>query len=476
MLYIDGEWRGSHSGSSFEVTNPATGDPIGDVAAGDRQDASAAILAASVAFNGWSRITAFERSEYLHRAYHLMIERKEVLARLMTEEQGKPLKAARNEVQYAADFFLWYAEEAKRIYGEILPAPRSDQRFMVLRQPVGVVAAITPWNYPVSMITRKVAPALAAGCTIVVKPAEQTPLCAMEVFNVIHDAGIPAGVANLVPTADPGPIGDEFVTNPQVAKLTFTGSTEVGTMLAARAAGAMKRLSLELGGHAPFIVFDDADPSYAAKGASLVKFLNTGQACISPNRMYVHKSIAEPFTEVLEERVGRMRAGNGLEEGISIGPLVDAASLEKVDRQVKDAIAKGAVVRTGGERLLADGLDRGFFYAPTVLSRVNRDMEIYSNETFGPVAPVIEFDNEAEVLALANDTRYGLAAYVYTQNLGRAMRMFEGLDYGIVGINDINPTAAAAPFGGVKHSGLGREGGREGIAEFLETKLGGFSI
>jgi succinate-semialdehyde dehydrogenase/glutarate-semialdehyde dehydrogenase len=476
MLYIDGEWRGSHSGSSFEVTNPATGDPIGDVADGDRQDAAAAILSASVAFNGWSRITAFERSEYLHRAYQLMVERKEVLARLMTEEQGKPLKAARNEVQYAADFFLWYAEEAKRIYGEILPAPRSDQRFLVLRQPVGVVAAITPWNYPVSMITRKVAPAIAAGCTIVVKPAEQTPLCAMEVFNIIHDAGIPAGVANLVPTADPAPIGDEFVTNDKVAKLTFTGSTEVGTMLASRAAGAMKRLSLELGGHAPFIVFDDANPSYAAKGASLVKFLNTGQACISPNRMYVHRSIAEPFTDVLEERVGRLRAGNGLEEGISIGPLVDAASLEKVDRHVKDAIGKGALVRTGGKRLLEDGLDRGFFYAPTVLSRVSRDMEIYSNETFGPVAPVIEFDNEDEVLALANDTHYGLAAYVYTQNLGRAMRMFEGLDYGIVGINDINPTAAAAPFGGMKHSGLGREGGREGIAEFLETKLGGFSI
>jgi succinate-semialdehyde dehydrogenase/glutarate-semialdehyde dehydrogenase len=476
MLYVDGEWRGSHSGSSFEVINPATGESIGDVADGNREDTAEAILAAAVAFSGWSRLTAFQRSEYLYRAYQLMMERKEALARLMTEEQGKPLKASRNEVQYAADFFLWYAEEAKRIYGDILPAPRSDQRFMVLRQPVGVVAAITPWNYPVSMITRKVAPALAAGCTIVVKPAEQTPLCAMEVFNVIHDAGIPAGVANLVPTSDPVPVGDEFVTNPKVAKLTFTGSTEVGTMLAGRAAAAMKRLSLELGGHAPFIVFEDADPGYAAKGASLVKFLNTGQACISPNRIYVHKSIAPAFMDVLEERVRRLRAGNGLDEGISIGPLVDAPSLEKVDRQVKDAVAKGALVRTGGSRLLENGLDRGFFYAPTVLTRVTREMEIYSNETFGPVAPVIEFDNEDEVLALANDTNYGLAAYVYTQNLGRAMRMFEGLDYGIVGINDINPTAAAAPFGGMKHSGLGREGGREGISEFLETKLGGFSI
>ncbi len=476
MLYIDGEWRGAHSGSSFEVTNPATGEPIGDVADGTRQDAADAIVAASVAFTGWSRLTAWQRSEYLQRAYSLMMERKEAIARLMTEEQGKPLKAARNEVQYAADFFRWYAEEAKRIYGDILPAPRSDQRFLVLRQPVGVVAAITPWNYPVSMITRKVAPALAAGCTIVLKPAEQTPLCAMEVFNILHDAGIPAGVANLVPTANPAPIGEEFVTNPRVAKLTFTGSTEVGTMLAGHAASAMKRLSLELGGHAPFIVFDDADAEYAAKGVSLVKFLNTGQACISPNRIYVHKTIVGRFMEVLEERVGRMRAGNGLEEGITIGPLVDAPSLQKVDRQVQDAVAKGATVRIGGSRLTEAGLDRGFFYAPTVLSGITPDMEIYNNETFGPVAPVIEFDNEDEVLALANDTNYGLAAYVYTQNLGRAMRMFEGLDYGIIGINDINPTAAAAPFGGMKASGIGREGGREGLAEYLETKLGGFSI
>jgi succinate-semialdehyde dehydrogenase/glutarate-semialdehyde dehydrogenase len=476
MLYIDGEWRGARSGSSFEVTNPATGEPIGDVADGTQQDAADAILAASVAFNGWSRLTAFQRSDYLQRAYQLMMERKEALARLMTEEQGKPLRAARNEVQYAADFFLWYAEEAKRVYGDILPAPRSDQRFLVLRQPVGVVAAITPWNYPVSMITRKVAPALAAGCSIVVKPAEQTPLCAMEVFNVLHDAGIPAGVANLVPTADPAPIGDEFVTNPAVAKITFTGSTEVGTMLAGRAASTMKRVSLELGGHAPFIVFDDADPEYAAKGLSLVKFLNTGQACISPNRVYVHGSIATRFIEVLGERVGRMRAGNGLEEGITIGPLVDAPALQKVDHHVQDAITKGASLRVGGTRLTSDGLDRGFFYAPTVLTGVTPDMEIYNNETFGPVAPVIEFENEDGVLALANNSSYGLAAYVYTQNLGRAMRMFERLDYGIIGVNDINPTAAAAPFGGMKSSGWGREGGREGIAEYLETKLGGFSV
>jgi len=279
-----------------------------------------------------------------------------------------------------------------------------------------------------------------------------------------------------VPTADPGPIGDEFVENPRVRKLTFTGSSEVGTMLAQRAAGNMKRLSLELGGHAPFIVFSDADPEYAAKGASLAKFLNAGQACISPNRMYVHRSIADRFIEVLEERVGRMQTGSGLEEGVTIGPLVDAPSLEKVDRQVRDAVAKGARLRIGGARLTHGGLDRGFFYAPTVLSSVAPEMEIYNNETFGPVAPVIEFDSEDEVLHLANDTQYGLAAYVYTQNLGRAMRMFEELDFGIIGINDIDPTAAAAPFGGMKYSGMGREGGSEGIEEYLETKLGGFSV
>jgi succinate-semialdehyde dehydrogenase / glutarate-semialdehyde dehydrogenase len=476
MLYIDGQWQGASSGRSFETVNPATGEAIGDVADGTQHDAATAIDSAAVSFKAWSKYTSFQRSEYLRRAYALMMERKEALAVLMTEEQGKPLRAARNEVQYAADFFLWYAEEAKRVYGDILPAPRADQRFLVLRQPIGVVGAITPWNYPVSMVTRKVAPALAAGCTIVVKPAEQTPLCAIEVFNVLHDAGIPAGVANLITTKNPEPIGEEFVTNPRVSKVTFTGSTEVGTLLAGKAASNMKRVSLELGGHAPFIVFADADPAYAAKGASLVKFLNTGQACISPNRIYIHRSISEVFLSVLEQRVNSLRVGNGLDEQTSVGPLVDAAAVAKVDQQVIDALSKGSQLRTGGRRLVENGLDRGFFYAPTVLAGVTPEMDIYRNETFGPVAPVIEFGDDDDVLAMANESRYGLAAYVYTENLGRAMRMFEGLDYGIIGVNDINPTAAAAPFGGMKHSGIGREGGREGIHEYLETKLGGFSI
>lgn len=475
-MYIDGEWTEAKGGATFPVTNPATGEKVADVADGGRDDAKRAIDAAHAAFPGWSGRTAYERSALLYRAWQIMTERKEELARTMTTEQGKPIRAARNEVQYGADFLLWYAEEAKRVYGETIPAPRGDQRFLVLRQPVGVVGAVTPWNYPISMLTRKIAPAIAAGCTIVLKPAEATPTCAVEMFKVLHDAGIPKGVVNLVTAKDPEPIGDEFLTNPKVRKLTFTGSTEVGTMLAAGAARQMKRVSLELGGHAPFLVFDDADPVHAAKGASLVKFLNTGQACISPNRIFVQRSVIEPFMEELVSRVTRMRAGNGMEDGISIGPLVDDGAIEKVDRQVKDAVERGAELLCGGHRLMDNGLDRGTFYAPTVLGNVTRDMLIYREETFGPVAPVIAFDTEEEALELANDTHYGLASYVYTRDIARGMRMFEGLDFGIVGINDINPTAAAAPFGGSKMSGLGREGGHEGIAEYLETKLGGFSI
>jgi succinate-semialdehyde dehydrogenase/glutarate-semialdehyde dehydrogenase len=406
----------------------------------------------------------------------MMMQRQRQLAELMTAEQGKPLKAAMNEVKYAADFLLWFAEEAKRIYGETIPSARSDQRFLVHKQAVGVVAAITPWNYPVSMLTRKIAPALAAGCTVVLKPAEATPLCAMAVFEILHEAGIPAGVVNLVTAADPAPIGQEFCSNRTVKKLTFTGSTAVGKQLAQDAAPQLKRVSMELGGHAPFIVFDDADPVHAAKGVSLVKFLNTGQACISPNRIFVQRSIADTFIATLQQRIEKMRAGDGMDPANTIGPLVNQSAVDKVDRQVQDAIAAGATLHSGGKRLLDNGLDQGFFYAPTLLSAVTPDMLIYREETFGPVAPVITFDNEDDVLAMANDTSYGLAAYVYTQNLSRALRTFEGLQFGIIGINDINPTSAAAPFGGMKESGLGREGGREGISEYLETKLAGFSI
>jgi succinate-semialdehyde dehydrogenase/glutarate-semialdehyde dehydrogenase len=326
------------------------------------------------------------------------------------------------------------------------------------------------------MITRKVAPALAAGCTVVLKPSEATPICAVEIFKIFEKAEIPAGVVNLITAWDPVPIGEMFITNPLVRKITFTGSTEVGKILAKKAAEQVKLVSLELGGHAPFIVFNDADPVYAAKGAVLVKFLNTGQACISPNRIFVHRGIVDPFIEEFKNRVSGMRAGSGFEQGVSIGPLVNSAALEKVNRQVTDALDKGAKLVCGGHRMMDNNLDKGCFYAPTVLKDVTPEMLIYRQETFGPVAPIIAFDTQEEVLEMANDTIYGLAAYVYTGNLSRAMRMFEGLHFGIIGINDINPTAAAAPFGGMKESGLGREGGREGIGEYLETKLGGFSV
>ena len=475
-MFIDGEWRAARAGGTFEVTNPATGEVIQTVPDGGHEDTLDAIAAADNAFAGWAARTAFERSEILHNAYTLMVERKEDLARVMTTEQGKPIRAARIEVQYAADFLRWFAEEAKRITGQVLPAPRKDQRFMVLRQPVGVVGAVTPWNYPVSMLTRKMGPALAAGCTVVLKPAESTPLSAIETYKVLIDAGVPAGVINLVTAKDPAPIGKLFVEDPRVRKLTFTGSTAVGRKLAAGAGEHMKRISLELGGHAPFIVFKDADPVHAAKGAAAVKFLNTGQACISPNRMFVHKDALQPFCDELVSRVTRMRAGNGLEDGIGIGPLVDERGIAKVDNQVRDAVAKGADLLSGGHRLMDNGLDRGTFYAPTVLRGITPEMLIYREETFGPVAAVVPYDDDDDVLAMANDTSYGLAAYAYTNNLSTAMRALEALKFGIIGINDINPTAAAAPFGGVKDSGLGREGGSQGIDEYLDVKLAGFAI
>ena len=475
-MYINGSWLKATPDSCFDVSNPADGSVLEQVRDGGRDEARTAIDAAAEAFRSWSKTTAYERSAILYRAYHLMLERKEDLARTMTLEQGKPLRAARTEVQYGADFLLWFAEEAKRIYGETIPSARSDQRFIVAHQPVGVVAAITPWNYPVSMITRKIGPALAAGCTVVLKPAEATPLCAIKVFQCLIDAGLPDGVINLVTASDPTPIGEEFVTNPKVRKLTFTGSTAIGKMLAGKAASHMKRVSCELGGHAPFLVFEDADPVHAAKGAQLIKFLNTGQACISPNRIFVHESIAQPFLDVLQDRVGKLRAGSGLDDGVAIGPLVNEAAVTKVARQVDDAIDKGAILHCGGHRLIDDGLENGFFYAPTVLSGITEDMMIYREETFGPVAAVMTFNDDSRALEMANDTDYGLAAYVYTRDIGRAMRMFEGLEFGIIGINDINPTSAAAPFGGMKDSGLGREGSRQGIMDYLETKMGGFAI
>ncbi len=386
-MFINGEWVDALSGDVFEVTNPATGEVIGEVPDGDAADAVAAIEAANAAFGSWSTTTAHARAAILRKAHALMVERADDLALLMTTEQGKPLKASKAEVNYGADFLLYFAEEATRVNGTWLPSARPDQRFLSIRQPVGVVAAVTPWNYPMSMLTRKMGPALAAGCTIVLKPAEATPLCAKAIYEIFVDAGVPAGVINMVTTSKPAPIGEVFTSHPDVAKLTFTGSTAVGRILAGAAGTALKRISVELGGHAPFIVFPDADPVRAAKGAAALKFLNSGQACISPNRLFVHRDQAEAFISTLVERVGRVKAGNGLDDGVGVGPLVNAAAVAKVANQVDDAVAKGAEALVGGHRLDEGEFSKGHFYAPTLLTGVDADMLIYREETFGPVAP-----------------------------------------------------------------------------------------
>ncbi len=475
-MYVNGEWRSATTDASFDVTNPATGDVIGSVPNGGADDAVAAVEAAAAAQSQWAATTAYERADILRRADDLMRERAEDLARLMTAEQGKPLRAARAEVTYAADFLRYFAAEATRVHGEWLPSARANQRFLTVRRPVGVVGAITPWNYPISMLTRKMGPALAAGCTVVLKPAEATPLCAKATFEVFIDAGVPAGVINLVTAASPAPIGDVLTSHPDVAKLTFTGSTAVGRKLAAAAAGNLKRVSVELGGHAPFLVFPDADPVRAAKGAAALKFLNAGQACISPNRIYVHSSGADAFISTMTERVGRVKAGNGMDDGVGVGPLVNEAAVAKVAAQVDDARSKGASVPVGGGRLADEPFNHGHFYAPTLVCDVTSEMTIYREETFGPVAPVIVYDDVDELLHMANDTNYGLAAYVYTNELATAISAVEGLRFGIIGVNDVNPTSASIPFGGMGDSGLGREGGAEGIAEYLETTAAGIAL
>lgn len=475
-LFIDGKWRPAVSGETFATHNPATNTVLAQISDGGLDEAREAIAAASGAAAAWSGMTAYSRASVLAEAHRLMMARADDLAALMTSEQGKPIRAARNEVSYAADFLLWFAEEAKRVYGTTIPSARGCQRFFTMQQPVGVVAAITPWNYPISMITRKVGPALAAGCTVILKPAEQTPLCAIAVVQLLQDAGLPPGVCNVITTSHPVSVGKCLLASETVRKITFTGSTQVGKQIAADAAATVKRVSLELGGHAPFIVFNDADPRHAAKGASLVKFLNMGQACISPNRILVQRSIYPDFLETLVQRVAAMRAGNGAEPDVTIGPLINNQAIFKMERHVNDAVEKGAQILAGGRRLSGGSYDDGTFFAPTVLSDVTPDMLIYREETFGPVAAVTPFDDEAEAIKMGNDTSYGLASYIYTRDLSRAIRVSEALRFAIVGVNDINPTSAAAPFGGMKESGIGREGGREGISEYLETKLVGLAI
>lgn len=468
QMYINGEWREAASGKRKDVLNPATGEPVGSVPVGAREDVAAAIDAAHEAFRTWSKTTAMERSVLLYKAFEKLVAKADEIARILTSEQGKPLAESKGEVMYAAEFLRWYSEEAKRIYGDTIPASAANKRIMVIRQPVGVVGAITPWNFPVSMLTRKLGPALAAGCTVVLKPADYTPLTAVALFEVLEEAGFPPGTVNLV-TARGRDVGAEFLENPKLKKITFTGSTEVGKQLIEGSAKLVKRVSMELGGHAPFIVFEDADLDQAVDACIASKFRNTGQTCICANRIYVQDTIMDAFAAKLGEKTAKMKIGNGLEPGVEIGPLIDQDALEKVEQQVRDALDKGAKLVAGGRRYEQEGLN-GAFYEPTVLSHVDSSMTICHEETFGPVAPLISFTTEEEAVAMANDSVYGLASYVFTRDLGRAFRVSENLEYGIVGLNDPLPSVAQAPFGGWKESGLGREGGYYGMEPFLEIK------
>jgi succinate-semialdehyde dehydrogenase/glutarate-semialdehyde dehydrogenase len=468
--YFAGEWQAAASGRTYPVYNPATGDKIAEVPDCGVEETRSAIIAANEAFKTWSKTAAQERFRLLQRIYEMILERQDHLAEIISLENGKPLAEAKGEIVYGVNYFLWYAEEAKRIYGETIPALVQNKRITVIKQPIGVVAAITPWNYPLAMITRKVSAALAAGCTLVVKPAEDTPLTAIELFKIFEEAGLPKGVANIV-TGQPAVIGGEMLGNPLVRKITFTGSTHTGRLLMKGAAEHIKKISLELGGHAPFIVFEDADIDAAVEGALSAKFKNNGQACVCGNRFLIHRSVMEEFTAKFVEKTKQFKVGLGSESGVEIGPLINRKGLEKVESHVSDALAKGATAVTGGSRLLGGVYDGGYFYAPTILKDVTKEMKIFYEETFGPVAPLIPFDTEEEALLMANDTEYGLAAYFYTNDAGRVIRVSEGLEYGMVGVNDPGPTVAyQAPFGGIKQSGLGREGGRQGLAEYLEEK------
>ncbi|WP_107727513.1 NAD-dependent succinate-semialdehyde dehydrogenase [Desmospora activa] len=464
-MYVGGKWIGQDL-NQIRITNPATGDVFALVPDGGKAEAEKAVKSAFEAFATWSKKTAEERSQYLFNWHRLIEEQKEVIGRLLTEEQGKPFKEAVGEVSYANGFISWYAEEAKRIYGETIPASHPRKRILVQKQPVGVVAAITPWNFPAAMITRKVAPALASGCTAVVKPAEQTPLTALKLAELAEMAGIPTGVLNVV-TGNAQVIGETWLRDSRVRKLTFTGSTEVGKILMRGAAHTVKKVSLELGGHAPFIVMDDADLDKAVEGVIGSKFRNAGQTCVCANRVYVHESVAAAFTEKLVTAVQQLRVGNGLAEHTDIGPLIDRKAIEKVQRHVDDAIEKGARLAIGGQRKISDA---GYYFEPTVLFDAADDMVCMNEETFGPLLPIATFQEEAEAIERANDTPYGLAAYVYTENIGRAIRISEALEYGIVGLNDGLPSVPQAPFGGLKESGIGREGGHYGIEEYVEVK------
>ncbi|PLR66285.1 NAD-dependent succinate-semialdehyde dehydrogenase [Bacillus sp. UMB0893] len=463
-LYING--LDHFTEETFAVHNPATLEVIGYVPDGTAKEAKLAVNAAHDAFNTWSKTTAYERAALLDRWFHAVEARLDEIALTMTKEQGKPFAEAKGEMQYANSFIKWYAEEAKRIYGEMIPALAGNKRIMVQKQAVGVVAAITPWNFPAAMITRKVAPALAAGCTVIIKPAEQTPLTALLLAECAHEAGIPAGVINIVTTQNPGEVVDVWMDDSRVKKVTFTGSTPVGKLLMKKAANTVKKVSLELGGLAPFIIAEDANIKEAVKGVVQSKFRNAGQTCICANRIYVHESIAESFLEEFKEAVSSLKVGNGLSENVDIGPLIDEEAMKKVNSHLADAIGKGASLHESPDELS----DKGYFMKPAVLSNVTDDMICMQEETFGPLAPVSTFSNDDEAIQRANATPFGLAAYVYTQSLQKAFFFSENLEYGIVGVNDGAPSVAQAPFGGMKESGLGREGSHYGLDEFLEVK------
>jgi succinate-semialdehyde dehydrogenase/glutarate-semialdehyde dehydrogenase len=466
LAHIGGEWVGAANGATCAIRNPASGAPLGTVPDMGALETRAAINAAAAALPAWAKRTAKDRAGILRRWFELIMANQQDLATLMTAEQGKPLAEARGEIGYGASFIEWYAEEGKRIYGDVIPSFAPDRRILVLRQPVGVVAAITPWNFPHAMITRKCAPALAAGCTFLVKPAIQTPYSALALAELGQRAGLPPGVFNVVTGDDAAAIGGEMTSNPVVRKLSFTGSTAVGKLLMAQCAGQVKKISLELGGNAPFIVFDDADLDAAVQGAVASKYRNSGQTCVCANRLLVQDGIHEEFTRKLVEAVANLRVGDGLKGVTDQGPLIDARALAKVERHVADAVAKGARVAAGGRRHALGGT----FYEPTVVTGVTPGMLMAREETFGPVAPLFRFTTEAEAIAMANDTEFGLAAYFYTRDLGRSWRMQEALEYGIVGVNTGIFSTEVAPFGGIKESGMGREGSKYGILDYTEMK------
>jgi succinate-semialdehyde dehydrogenase/glutarate-semialdehyde dehydrogenase len=462
--FIDGKWI--ETGKRFSVMNPTTLEPFAEVADCGPEEARTAVEAAVRAFETWSKTTAYERAAILMKWNTLILDHADELARIMAHEMGKPVTEGRGEVKYAAAFTSWFAEEAKRAYGEIIPTHDNNKRLFTMKKPVGPAYGITPWNFPAGMVTRKAAPALAAGCTFILKPAEQTPLTALAIASLWEEAGGPPGTLQIITALDPVPVSEVIIGDRRIRKVTFTGSTEVGKKLYAQSAATMKRISLELGGHAPYIIFDDADIDRAVTDVIACKFRNAGQVCVSANRIYVEEKIYDRFADRLSEKVSGIKVGNPLAEDTRLGPLVDQQGFDKVKAHVDDAVSKGAVTRTGGKQSGTAGL----FFEPTVLTNISNEMRLLREETFGPVAPLLKFKDEAEVVKLANDTPYGLAGYLWTKDLGRAFRVAEALQYGIVGVNDPVPSAPHAPFGGVKDSGLGREGGHEGLNEYLEVR------